>query len=63
MKFYYVYKALAHPQYNHYINPFSIEERLMHVQEARRTLGTKLFLGVKNSLMFFALICKGLQLY
>ncbi len=40
MKFYYVYKALAHPQYNYYIDPFTLEERLMHVQEARRTLGS-----------------------
>ncbi len=42
MKFYYVYKALAHPEYNHYIQPFTIEERLMHVKEAERTLGSRI---------------------
>ena len=39
VKFYYVYKALAHPEYMSYINPFTLEERLMHVEEAKRTLG------------------------
>ena len=40
MEFYYIYKPLAHPEYNNYISPFSIEERLMHVAEAKRTLGS-----------------------
>jgi hypothetical protein len=39
VKFFYVYKALAHPEYTGYINPFTLEERLMHVEEAKRTLG------------------------
>jgi len=38
--FYYVYKPLAHPEYNNYIAPVTIEERLMHVEEAKRVLGT-----------------------
>lgn len=40
VKFYYIYKALAHPETNGYVAPFNLEERLMHVAEARRTLGT-----------------------
>ena len=42
VKFYYVYKALAHPETNGYITPFSLEERLMHVAEAKRTLGSRI---------------------
>lgn len=38
--FYYVYKPLAHPEYNNYVSPVTIEERLMHVAEAKRRLGT-----------------------
>ncbi len=38
--FYYVYKPLAHPEYNNYIAPVTIDERLMHVAEAKRMLGT-----------------------
>ncbi|MEE9571285.1 MAG: hypothetical protein V3W02_06255 [Gammaproteobacteria bacterium] len=38
--FYYIYKPLAHPEYNNYIAPVTIEERLMHVEEAKRVLGT-----------------------
>ncbi len=41
VRFIYVYKTLAHPDWNNYIAPFSIEERLMHIAEAKRTLGTK----------------------
>ena len=41
VKFYYVYKALAHPELNGYVQPFTLEERLMHVKEARRSLGSK----------------------
>jgi hypothetical protein len=40
VSFYYVYKPLAHPEYNNYIAPITIEERLMHVAEAKRLLGT-----------------------
>jgi len=42
VKFYYIYKALAHPENNGYITPFSIKERLMHVDEAKQTLGSKI---------------------
>jgi len=42
VKFYYIYKALAHPENNGYVTPFSIKERLMHVEEAKQTLGSKI---------------------
>lgn len=38
--FYYIYKALAHPEHNGYVQPFTQQERLMHVAEAKRTLGS-----------------------
>ena len=38
--FYFVYKALAHPQGNGFVRPTTIEERLLHVKEARKSLGT-----------------------
>lgn len=41
MKFYYVYKALAHPENNGYVRPFTLKERLGHVGEAQRTLGSQ----------------------
>lgn len=41
MKFYYIYKALAHPENNGYVAPFTIKERLMHVAEAKQKLGTR----------------------
>lgn len=42
VKFYYIYKALAHPETNGYITPFNLKERLMHVAEAKRTLGSRI---------------------
>ncbi|MFQ5766910.1 MAG: hypothetical protein ACE5ID_02880 [Acidobacteriota bacterium] len=42
VKFYYIYKALAHPEYHHYVMPFTLKERLMHVREAKRTLGSEI---------------------
>ncbi len=42
MKFYYIYKALAHPEHNGYVAPFTQEERLLHVAEAKRTLGSRI---------------------
>lgn len=42
VKFYYIYKALAHPETNGYITPFTLEERLMHVAEAKEKLGTRI---------------------
>ena len=41
VKFYYLYKTLAHPENNGYVQPITLEERLMHVKEAQRTLGTQ----------------------
>ena len=41
VQFYYLYKALAHPEYNGYLQPFTLAERLLHIAEARRTLGTR----------------------
>jgi hypothetical protein len=41
VKFYYVYKSLAHPETNNYVAPFTIEERLMHVAEAQRVIGSR----------------------
>lgn len=41
VKFYYIYKALAHPENNGYVTPFNLKERLMHVAEAKRTLGSR----------------------
>ena len=40
VKFYYIYKALAHPETNGYVTPFTLDERLLHVKEAERTLGS-----------------------
>ena len=42
MKFFYIYKALAHPETNGYVTPFTLKERLMHIKEAQRTLGSKI---------------------
>lgn len=42
VKFYYLYKALAHPGLNGYAAPLTLEERLMHVKEAKRTLGSEI---------------------
>jgi Ca2+-binding EF-hand superfamily protein len=41
VKFYYVYRALAHPENNGIIKPFSLKERLMHIGEARQRLKTQ----------------------
>ncbi len=42
VRFLYVYKALAHPELNGYVQPFTLQERLMHIREAKRTLGTQI---------------------
>ena len=42
VKFYYLYKALAHPGLNGYIRPHTLEERLLHIEEAKRTLGSEI---------------------
>ena len=40
--FYYIYKPLAHPEYNNYVVPVNLEERLMHIEEAKRVLGSSI---------------------
>ncbi len=40
VKFYYIYKYLAHAGNKGYVQPFTLQERLMHIKEAKRTLGT-----------------------
>jgi len=42
VKFYYVYRALAHPENNGIVKPFSLKERLMHIGEARQRLKTQI---------------------
>lgn len=42
VEFYYLYKSLAHPKIDGYVQPFTLQERLMHVKEAQRTLGSKI---------------------
>ncbi|MCA9059338.1 MAG: hypothetical protein KDA85_12600 [Planctomycetaceae bacterium] len=42
MRFYYVYKALAHPENNDYVAPLTLQERLLHIEEAKRRTGTKI---------------------
>ena len=42
VKFYYIYKALAHPELRGYVTPFTLRERLMHIQEAKKQLGSKI---------------------
>jgi hypothetical protein len=42
VKFYYIYKTLAHPERDGYIQPITLEERLMHIKEAKNRLGTKI---------------------
>ncbi len=41
VKFYYVYRALAHPENNGIVKPFSLKERLMHIGEAQQRLKTQ----------------------
>ncbi len=41
VKFFYIYKSLAHPESNGYVQPLTLQERLLHVKEAERTLGSK----------------------
>ncbi|MFK7736805.1 MAG: hypothetical protein AB8B50_12290 [Pirellulaceae bacterium] len=40
--FYFVYKSLAHPQGNGFVRPTTIEERLLHVQAAKKGMGTSI---------------------
>ena len=36
VQFHFVYKALAHPEKDGYVNPVTKEERLLHIKEAKR---------------------------
>lgn len=36
-----MYKALAHPEWDGYVTPYTFEERLMHAREAERTIGSR----------------------
>ena len=38
VRFSYLCKALAHPEPNGYVNPVTLEEHLMHIEEAKRIL-------------------------
>lgn len=37
---FFVYKSLAHPQSSGFVRPANLEERLMHVEKAKESLGT-----------------------
>jgi hypothetical protein len=40
VEFYFIYQRLAHPELvGHYVQPFTLEERLTHAQEAEKRLG------------------------
>jgi hypothetical protein len=38
VRFYYIYKSLAHPESGGYVKPHTLEERLMHVREAQQRI-------------------------
>jgi Ca2+-binding EF-hand superfamily protein len=40
VQFFYLYKTLAHPEYQGYIQPATLEERLAHIPEVKRVLDT-----------------------
>jgi len=42
VEFYYIYKYLAHAGAKGYVQPFTLEERLLHIVESKRTLGTEI---------------------
>ena len=42
VKFYYLYKTLAHPGMSGYVAPFTLAERLMHVEQAEVQLGSRI---------------------
>jgi len=41
VQFYFIYQSLRHPEREGYVQPQNTEERLMHVAEAKKRLGTK----------------------
>lgn len=40
IQFFFIYKSLAHPELNGYVQPVTLDERLKHIVEAKRVLGT-----------------------
>ena len=42
VQFYYLYKQLAHPELSNYVDPFTLDERLMHVKQAEAQLGSRI---------------------
>ena len=43
VKFFFIYKSLAHPELaGHYVQPFTIDERLLHAQQAKKQLDTEI---------------------
>lgn len=42
VKFFYVYKSLAHPENNGFVAPLSLKERLLHIAEAKRQLQSRI---------------------
>jgi Ca2+-binding EF-hand superfamily protein len=40
VQFFFMYKSLAHPELNGYVQAATLEERLTHIVEAKRVLGT-----------------------
>ncbi len=40
IQFFFMYKSLAHPELNGYVQPATLDERLTHIVEAKRVLGT-----------------------
>jgi len=40
--FFYVYKSLAHPEKSGFVQPVTLEERLSHIEAAKRQLGTEI---------------------
>ncbi|MDA7978955.1 MAG: hypothetical protein MPJ50_09325 [Pirellulales bacterium] len=42
VQFYYVYKSLAHPEINNFVQPVTLKERLMHVAEFNRRTNSQI---------------------
>ena len=42
VQFFYVYKSLAHPENNGYVSPFTQKERLLHIAEFKKQLGSEI---------------------
>lgn len=42
MQFYYVYKSLAHPEINSFVQPVNLKERLLHIAEFKRRTNSQI---------------------